>query len=814
MKRLSAEEACVLRRIWIVLIVLCACSGSAGAAWGAGQVVTFQLVPSERWHPDDPAGMKPLSTGKVSLYREGSDVPGLVLDVGEGARVPPGKWTWVAESDEGYVSVDAGTVNIPDGDETLPPRLIYWPVEPACQIVLSSDRAWRGVQRLDVLSVSRSSVYPTDPSRRRDLWAPIGDLLGYGVGARGLLGISRLGTCSHREVLEIEPPSPPDAEHQELMVTVTLPDGAVAARDELELGLSRSGRSGRSGRSRSRGFLFDPDAAVWVEGRGTFFFFDVPAREELELRARHRALRTSTALLEPLGGSARELPAMHLKPRRDLELEVDYQPIRTHRRAEIEVYRCGMAPHLEMKPLSTCEPVGQAVPLTPGLRTYVLDQLDDGQYYLEAWVDDQMIPGVGVDLHPYLDPGSDEVPVLDRALLHELEVHGFLLLDGEPVPGTVELLPSVFRERALPVRRFRTGEDLRYHLYYFGRVPGVYETPPGYDGGGGVEDRLGLYADFVVTACSSEGYCRPFSPPSVFQGSGRFDLDLGRGTRVQIDVLDAVTGKPIPGARVFTRVPGNPFYFHHGELDWFETPGREGVYLVTDGRGTARLRWTGRDRVFLGVDHPGFERYTGALDVVLGEDNHLELALEPKKEGRAASHLRFPDGAPVEDAYLLVVGPDGVRNSHCSRPAGAHGAIDLPDECLAGSSVVVIAPGAVISPLEGAALPSFPEVSIPRAPARPLRVRVVDDDGHGVGGASIALRYGRIVLTANDLLLAATYTGHQLFYLTDSAGEITLRGVDPEAVPVPEVAVPAGDETAWLSLNGYLRGETVVITVQ
>lgn len=783
--------------IWTSLLVV-------SSAWGKAQEVVFELVPSERWEPENLGGMKPLSRGTVYLYREGRYEPDLVVEVGEEAKVPPGKWVWSAESDEGFVSVAAGTINIPADDQEHPPRWIYWPVERACHVVLSPESSWHGVQRLDVVSIGMSSVYPIDPRRRQDLWAPVGRLFAYSVGPRGLLGIDDLGQCSHREVLKIAPPRAPDAGHQEFMISVQLRDGEVAARDTLEASVTRPGH---------RGLVHPPEAAVWVEGRGTFFFLNVPASEELELRFHHPRLRTRTVSLEPLGGSARELREMHLQPRRDLTLEVDYQPARAHHRVEIDAYRCGLARELSMTPLSTCKPVGPSKTMVPGLHSYVFEDLDDGKYYLEAWVDDQVMPGLGFGLYPYLDPESDEVPVLDRALVHEFEVYGSLLLDGEAVPGTVELLPVVLRDRTLPARRFRTGDDLRYHLYYFGRIPGIYETPPDYDDSGSVEDRLGLYADAEVTACSAEGFCRPYPAHSVLQGSGRFDLDLGRGTRVEIQVVDAVNGRAIGGARVFTRVPGDAFYFHHGEVDWFEPPGREGVYLATDGQGRARLRWTGENKIPLGVNYPGYERFRGLMEVVPGEDNQLEVALEPKDQDRAVSHLRFPDGAPVEDAYLLVVGPGGERNGQCSRPAGADGAIDLPDNCLRGHTVVVIAPGARISPLEGAAIPSFPEVSIPRAPSRPVRLRILDSDGDGVEGVPVALRYGKIVLNANDFLLAATYTGHQLFYLSDGAGEITLRGVDPEAVPVPEVGIGLGGDMEWFSLNGYLRGETVSLTL-
>jgi hypothetical protein len=266
---------------------------------------------------------------------------------------------------------------------------------------------------------------------------------------------------------------------------------------------------------------------------------------------------------------------------------------------------------------------------------------------------------------------------------------------------------------------------------------------------------------------------------------------------------------------VFTGRPAEALYFHHGEVEWFEPKGKEGVHLMTDAEGVARLTrsGSGRSTMPFSVQHAEYDLYRGSIELVPGEENRVRVALEKHREERAGTRLVFPDGVPVRHAFVLAFEEGGIRDGGCSEPASPQGLVDLPDRCRYGHTLVVIAPGARIATLEGASFGSFDQVELPRAPARPLRLRVVDEDGRPVPRVPVTLRLAGVTLGPDDLLMAATFTRYQPFYLTDERGELVLRGVDPTAVTVPEVALSLGEERRWSSLDAYDPGDTVTLTV-
>lgn len=763
----------------------------------------FRLLPSSAWPPTD-AGAEALPSGTVFLYREGSHTPELVLEANRPQTVPPGTWVWSAEA-EAYVSVVAGTLQVPPDIDQDAPKTLLWPVVPACRMVLARDAEWSGVHRLDAVSATSDAVYPVDPDRRRELWVPAGRLLVYGVGPRGLQGIDDLGECSQGQVVEVEPPAPPDRDHQEFLVSALLPERVVdQGRDDLSIRVEGSGRRRPA-----------PTAEVWVGNRVSALFLDVPALRDGEVTFHHPELRTRRVPLEALGGSARELPDQRLRQRLDLTVEVDYQPLRRHRRAELRIHYCGGSARLDLRSLRNCELLDQRPMLQEGLHPYTFEALDDGRYYLEAWIDDFMVPGLGAFVRPHIDPESEHPPQLDRALLHELEVHGSVLLDGEPVPGTVSLLAMYEKHRRLADHHFPTGDDGRYRLFYFGRLPGQYEKPPGFEDSSDRRDLLGIYGDYQLVACSTDGFCRPFSLHSVLQGEGRLDLELGNGVRVEVRVTDASTGKPIPDALVSIAAPETALYFHHGTTDWFEPLGTEGAYRRTDGAGVARVLAHAQDgSVFLIVHHEGYRRVRRQFPVLSEETNRIDVALEPQDEDAGDHRFVFDDGSPVAGGFLLVMEPGSGVDARCSTATSRRGFADLPDECLFGRVVVLVAPGTRIETFGGTSLASFGEVRVSRAPSRPLRIRLVDEDGRPIRGVPVQLRYPDVVLGPNHFLMAATATGYQAFYLTDEDGEIALRGVDPEAVTVPDLGLALGDEVRWESLAGYSAGETAILTVE
>ncbi|MFW6012276.1 MAG: hypothetical protein ACOC92_01030 [bacterium] len=766
----------------------------------------YRLVPVTNASPAtatlDPA--QALPDGQVFLYREGAYLPELILQANEPGRVPPGTWVWTAEA-EGYASVVAGTLKIPPDLEQADTKTIVWPVVPACLLVLDADAEWSGVHRLDAVSVTSDAVYPVDPDHRRELWVPAGRLLAYAVGARGLQGIEDLGQCAQHQVVDVAPPAPPGPSRQDLLVTAHLPDElSPESQDQLSVHLD--------GLAASR---LHPAAEVSVDNRLSAFFLDAPATRDGDVVFHHPELRTRRVHLQSLGGSARELPEERLEPRLDLSLQVDYRPLREHERAEIRISHCGLTQTLDARSFGHCEPLAERPALREGLHTYTIESADDGLYLLEAWIDDFVVPGLGASIRPYINPDSQHPPDLARGLLRELEIHGTLLLDGDPVPGTVALLAPAETHRRLPDHRFPTQDDGSFRLSYFGRLPGPYGTPPGFDDSPNPEDRLGLYyGDYQLVACTTEGFCRPFSVHSVLQGEGRLDLELGDRLPVEVHVTDATTGEPVPHALVIVPGPEEALYFHHGDVDWFEPLGSEGASVRTGPGGTGRILAQERDgQVSVLVNHPDYERARRTAAVLPGQRIQLDIALEPTEDRVGSHRFVFPDDAPLNAGFALVIDPQTGLDARCSHTVSSRGYADLPDECLYGRTVVLVAPGARISTFGGTSLASFETVEVPRAPSRPLRIRVTDQDGRPVQGLPVRLRYPDVTLGPNHLLMAATAAGYHAFFLTNAEGQLTLRGVDPEAATPPELGVVVGEKTRWYSLTGYRAGETVSLTL-
>ena len=397
----------------------------------------------------------------------------------------------------------------------------------------------------------------------------------------------------------------------------------------------------------------------------------------------------------------------------------------------------------------------------------------------------------------------------------EQEIQGSVLVDGDPVPGEVKLLAIYESNRRLQDHLFPTDDDGTYRLRYFGRIPEPYLRPPGFEDSSNPDDLLGLYQAYQLVACTEGDYCRPYSLHTVLQGGGRLDLEIGDRTPVEVSITDEQSGEPIGDAIVSFERPEMALYFHHGEVDWFEPGGSEASYVWTGQDGKARIlaREQG-EKIFLLIHHPDYEPFRQELGVIPGQRNTLDVALKPKEEHEAGVHLVFPDGSPVSPGFLLVTDRDTGLDGRCSKPTSSRGFVDVPNRCLLGRIAVVIAPGARISTFEGTALGSFDEVEVPRAPSRPLTLRVVDDDGNPIPGVSIELRYPSATIGANDFLAAGTYSGYLMPFMTNADGEVALVGVDPEAVVVPDVGVKIGSDTSWEALASYQPGDVVVMVIE
>ena len=282
----------------LVLILLAAsylpCS-PALCAEESNVFVTFWLVPEGTKGTAELEREDLLPDGTIWLYRGGEYSPTMPLRANQRYQIPFGVWNWIAEAD-GYVSVSSGVIkNRKPLPEAVDKRMI-WELVPACELHLEDSPGWLGVERLDVVSLDRGAVFPVLPENRRSLWVPTGHNLAYSVVDRQLAGLRLLEPCEHVDEIFLEPPKPPSADLQDLMIGVVLPEGLDPVQTQVFLESSTAAP-------------VPATAGVWSANRGTFYFLGVPA-EPLQLVVEHRELQDTRLSVEPVGGAARELPTL------------------------------------------------------------------------------------------------------------------------------------------------------------------------------------------------------------------------------------------------------------------------------------------------------------------------------------------------------------------------------------------------------------------------------------------------------------------------------------------------------------------------
>lgn len=781
----------------LVLFALCTISPALRAQPGSGDLfavegwlMTFRLVPVRYWDtPEGPHGHE-LPEGTVRLYRHGSYDAELVGRAGEPIPIPPGDWVWVAEA-PGFVSTFTNSLRVPEGGPVRE-RDFTVPVTPACQLVLAEDRRWQALDRLDVASLDEAAVYPVLPNERRELWVPQGNHLAYGVESGEIRGIGPIGHCRRDERIGLPYPEPPTPDRQSLVISARLPDFRDRdGHDELVVELLDP-------RLRATTPPLAPDATLAQGQRATAFFLDVAAEHPVELSIRHPSLRSATEPVEPEGGSVREVDVGTLLDRRTLAVSVDYAPARDHGSAEIELRYCGRR-RTDEPPvllLASCAEPLQRRPLEPGVRTYELPSLDDGQYLVSARVDGEMVPGLGQRVMPYLAPGSEESPV-EVARLTEMHVHGHLLRGDDPVRGTVRL-EAWSDDSGIPTRTFPTDDSLEYHLYYFARYPTsgeavhfpeeLRDTPP--------EELPGLYCCFQVSACGEGGACRTFNIHSAFTGEGRFDIELPGDEVVEVRARDAATGEPVAGAHMMV-APSPAFHFVHGEVLWHEAIGAEPDSLGLGGNG--RVRWLppepGRHRIY--VRAPGYDTASTEVDVPPAGSVTTTLEMERRRFVQG-TRLLFADGRPVANAQLLAFDDEGKPDTRCHAATDGEGYAE-PDERCTGHTFLLIHPWAAMQIVSGNDLSAAATAEVEGRPPFPPSVRLVDPEGEPVRDAFVMLRLDGLVVTPNDLFAAAT--AGVPFQASNAAGEIVLNGLDPDRFVSAEVSPWVPYEESWVALD-------------
>jgi hypothetical protein len=750
---------------------------SATALFAAEQhpEVTFLLLPKE--YQNQPKEEHFLPEGTVRLYRRGTYTEALRLPLNEPTPVPPGDWVWIAEA-PGYVSVSSGLLRL--GPQSEPKRLA-WPVVPACELMLTPG-GWEKISRLDVVSLDHGATYPILPQERQRLQVPAGRFLAYTVRGNTLLAISPPISCRVNEQIALEPPSPPPAHRQALMVHATLPEGTKARPESLTLTLETSPEEFRQA-----------DAQVSTPSRGIAFFLDVPARPQT-LAITHPLLATHREALEPSGGSALEL-TISLKSRPTLEIPVDYMPQRPHTEALIGLFRCGDIPkhYLEIHP-DSCEAAGDPLVLRQGLETYSFPHLDIGQYLAMAWIDGEELPGLEDRLAPFLkaEPAPTTAPL---QTLEELHIFGHLLMENRPVAGKVLLEPLGEPEKA---RIFPTDADLLYHIFAFGQVRSEYDLkwlPP--------EERQsrsafrGLPEAYMLRACDIDNRCRSFHHRSTWSGSGRLDIPLDAGAHLQLSVTDAAQGTPIAGAFALIGPKAGPTsttHFLSGELfhsgnDPDHGASGEGLGLLSNAAGEIEALGLPPGDYRVHVKAEGYRTWRGQLALLEGESMRQEVDLEPLQP-RGGLRVRFSDGRPAAGAFLMTFQPDGGPDYRCSLAVDTLGEVSIAEQCLAieDRPWVALHPDAILRELSPTELRLAGAVELqPRSHVAPLRLRLRDSSGQPLREMRISLHFQRFILEPNHLLLASS-TGHPFPYRTNAVGEVPLPFLDPlGALPTVEV---------------------------
>jgi len=763
---------------------------TAGGRAGASEVAVF-LVSTDDLEAAREAGAaiglaKPIAGGEVHFYRPGDLVPRFSVAAGEAIDLPRGEWIWTGEA-PGWVVVEPGRMHLGDESSSGAAHEVFWPAVPACDVRLDEPSGWRGVQRADFVSLAHGSVHPLVPGAGARLNVPAGPFLHYTVGSRGLVAVSRIRHCSSGDRVEVAAPDPPARGTQTLLVHARLPpvEGAPLSATELESELSIGDATVRA------------TAVVAAAGRWSVFFLDVPATAPGEIALTHPRLRAQMIRVDPVSGSARELPEVALSRRHEIEVTVDYQPIGQHRVERLELRRCpGGPPRLDRR---ECPDVITDVTLRRGVETYRFEDLDDGKYTLDADIDGEVVRGIGAGVRPRLE-GNRPPPTYPIVPLREYELFGHLVVEGEPVPGEVRLQPVAGGD--LAVRRFRTGEDLFYRLTYFGRA--IVARDPvkrlAGDSARPLDQQLGMDREYALVACSDESVCRTLAP-AIIRGGGRLDIPIPSDRYLVVEVVDSATGAPIPDADV--AVAGTSpkrLVFLDGQVDW-EARDPTGELSIQRFRSGSE----GKVTVVSPPDELGLitARRAGYREeshvpptAVPGEGLRVRLALAREEARGAPVRLRTRGGSALAGALVVPIAARGGLDRTCATNADAAGVVRLEDRCLVGRKLVLFHPVARLEVIPGERFWAG-EIEAEAAPVPAIRLRLLDDGGEPAANRPLALRVGDVVLSPDALLFATTRTGAPWPFHTDARGEALMVGVDPMAPDVPEILLTIdGDEVA------------------
>lgn len=775
--------------VWLTLLMVL---GQAASA----HELTFLLVPKKDWNQGQPSADAFLESGRVLLFKHGSFEPDLVVEANLPQAVPSGTWYWIAEA-PGYVSTTSGVIRL-DDDEPISRRLI-WSVVPACEVDFRRIE-WRGISRLDLVSLDHHATYPITRRNQSSRWIPAGRFLSYTTDPRGIVGISTVRTCQPGDSLELSKPEPPANDRQAVVANVQIPvgeDGEVKVnRSLLQASIKNLDASGTTG-PRS------PDALVWVEERATFFFLDLEALGPFQLSFEHPGLRTARLEFAEAPGEVQELKDFRLQNRVAVDFVVDYRPQRPHAREELVMLRCGDQPrqHLVELDRRSCQPVGEPQLLQAGLYPYRFEGLDVGWHVPSAQIDAEELPGLGSWTSLMVDGQTSSPMALDAHLLEELHIYGQILNEGDPVEGEIRLDPIA--DFSGLARRYPTDDELFYHLFYFAQEPldfGLRRLPEDVQ----KRDReslKGLFFGQRLSACDADSFCKLFHIWSTFSGEGQLDFELG-ATKVAIQVIDAESRGPIPTAQAAFSHDGEgneTFHFVSGEAFAGSRPAGEALAAFADSRGEIRIRDVKAGIRRLTVMADGYTRSTRELAVPAA--GRLDVEVELHAIGpRGGLTLLFPDGRSVSGVALLALQENGATDYACTRATNSLGEIEIPGGCLEGERVfLALHPGVRFQKFSVSALRQTGHILVERASPLPRRVRLMSTSGLPLAFVPLKIRVQGITLTPNHFLAAASRGGRSIPLRTDHRGEAVLAFLDPDD---PAIEVSLSPTGRWWTLAG------------
>lgn len=751
---------------WWLAVALGLSAIGADARAGA---VSIWIAPERAFDQQRVPESSLVGEGTVLFYREGEYKPAVVAGLGQPVALDRGRWWWRAEA-ESLVTIDRALVEVDDqGRATCPTQV--WPAVSACRLELP-EAAFRGLSRIDILSLDRPVVTPLVASRPFG-WVPAGEFVPYSVGPRGLVAVGRVESCRPGEHLAISAPEPETAD-QAVMVHVDI-DSELARSPELSVtveGLTAAPVA--------------PFAEVAIGPRHTSLFRIRGPVGSGRVVIHHPQLRTLRQPILGRPGSALELAPVMPAPRATAQFDVQYVPIGEARSAELRLVRCPMsflAPDdLLGLEISTCEEAGSS-PVDPGISAVRFGRLDTGTYVPVLAIGDEVVPGAGeyswIDL-PATGPDPDPIPLQ----LLEFRIAGRLTRAGKPEEGQIGLVaPAGSR---LQSRRFATSPDGHFSITYLGRrIPEYFarflpdevsEATHGLPG-----------AEAQVELCSGKRCSRWTRGSWILGSSEAVELAIPVGLDTVVRVLDAETLAPIGGA-VVSVPPSAGERSHPHRFLW-----RDAVISLGDEHGSSSVFPVNREGVVsLQLWRPGVQSIRIGAEGYASREIEVEMGFHEVRLRREQSDhsgigaIRFVlhNGEAASRAVVLVARA-GRLEPACSGVASPEGIWAWRSGCeREGAALLILHEQSALEVFDD--VEAGTELALDPLPSPPGRIRLVDPDGEPLAGVLVDVEVAGVSWRAG-LLLANQLSGGRVPYRTDREGLVPLTGASTARVGVDAI---------------------------